>query len=141
MATTKKAAKKSAPAMRTTAPHPPKMDGPGETITKFRQICLALPEATELETWGHPTFRVKDKIFASAGAENGVWSLGMKTTHEMQAGLVASDPHFSVAAYVGKHGWVSMRVDDDTNWNLVRALVVDSYRMIAPKKWAALVKE
>lgn len=117
------------------------MDGPGETIARFRQICVALPEATELETWGHPTFRVKDKIFASAGAENGVWSLGMKTTHEMQAGLVASDPHFSVAAYVGKHGWVSMRVDDETDWNLVRALVVDSYRMIAPKKLAALAKE
>lgn len=140
MATTKKP-KTPTNSIRQTAPHPPKMDGPGETIAKFRAICLALPESTELETWGHPTFRVKDKIFASAGAEGGVWSLGMKTTHEMQAGLVASDPRFSVAAYVGKHGWVSMRVDNDTDWNLVRALVVDSYRMIAPKKLAALVKE
>lgn len=140
MASTKKP-KGSTNSPRQTAPHPPKMDGPGETLTKFRQICLALPEATELETWGHPTFRVKDKIFASAGAEGGVWSLGMKTTQEMQAGLVTSDPRFSVAAYVGKHGWVSMRVDGDTDWNLVRALVVDSYRMIAPKKLATLVKE
>ena len=133
-------AKKAAPGPRQTAPHPPhppKMDGPSETIIRFRQICLELPEATEIETWGHPTFRVKDKIFASAGGEGGVWFLGMKTTHEMQAGLVASDPRFTVAAYVGKHGWISMRVDDDIDWNQVRALVVESYRMIAPKTLAA----
>lgn len=147
MATKKAAPKKTtkstkaAAAPRQTAPHPPKMDGPVEIIKRFRAICLDLPEAVEIETWGHPTFRVKDKIFASAGAENGQWSLGMKTTHEMQAGLVESDPRFTVAAYVGKHGWVSMRVDDDIDWNQVKALVVESYRMIAPKTLAARVKD
>lgn len=137
--TSAKKTTKSAAAPRLTAPHPPKMDGPAEPIQRFRAICLELPEATEIETWGHPTFRVKDKIFASAGAEGGQWSFGMKTTHEMQAGLVESDPRFTVAAYVGKHGWVSMRVDEDIDWNQVRALVVESYRMIAPKTLAARV--
>jgi len=117
------------------------MDGAPETIARFRRICLELPEATEVEAWGHPTFRVKDKIFASAGAERGVWSFGMKTSHEMQAGLVECDRRFSIAAYVGKHGWISMRVDDQIDWNQVRALVVESYRMIAPKSLAARVVE
>jgi len=31
---------------------------------RLRRICLALPEAEERETWGDPTFRVRDKIFA-----------------------------------------------------------------------------
>ncbi|HRI63106.1 MAG TPA: MmcQ/YjbR family DNA-binding protein [Polyangium sp.] len=141
MATQRKRTKKAPPGPRQAAPHPPRVDGPIEIITRFRQICLELPESTEVEAWGHPTFRVKDKIFASAGAMNGEWTLGMKTTHEMQAGLVATDPRFTVAAYVGKHGWVSMRVDDDIDWNQVRALVVESYRMIAPKMLAARVKE
>lgn len=147
MATTKKAPKKTTKSVRSAAaprqmpPHPPKVDGPAEPLIKFRRICLELPEATELETWGHPTFRVREKIFASAGAEGGVWSFGMKTSHEMQAGLVATDSRFSVAAYVGKHGWISMRVDDDIDWNQVRALVVESYRMIAPKTLAARVVE
>ena len=138
---TRKTTKKAASGPRQTAPHPPRVDGPVEIISRFRQICLELPESTEVEAWGHPTFRVKDKIFASAGAMEGVWSFGMKTTHEMQAGLVETDPRFTVAAYVGKHGWVSMRVDDDIDWNQVRALVVESYRMIAPKTLAARVKE
>lgn len=147
MATAKRTTKKATKSVRTmsaprqTAPHPPRMDGPTEALKRFRQICLELPEAVEIETWGHPTFRVKDKIFASAGGEGGVWSLGMKTTHEMQAGLVESDPRFTVAAYVGKHGWISMRVDDDIDWNQVRALVIESYRMIAPKTLVARVRE
>ncbi len=124
-----------------TAPLPPKMDGPPDAIARFRRICFELPEVTEIEAWGHPTFRVKNKIFASAGAERGVWSFGMKTTHEMQAGLVECDRRFSIAAYVGKHGWIDMRVDDTIDWNQVRALVVESYRMIAPKTLAARVRD
>ena len=144
-AATKKAAATKAPAKKAAskkgavkaigarAPHPPRVDGPPGILERYRAICLSLPEATEVEAWGHPTFRVRDKIFASCGGENGVWSLGMKTTHEMQAGLVMSDPRFSIAPYVGKHGWVHMRVDDTIDWGEVRALVVGSYRMIAPK--------
>jgi predicted DNA-binding protein (MmcQ/YjbR family) len=131
---TKAGAKKSS---SWSAPHPPRMDGPAGVLERYRAICLALPESTEVEAWGHPTFRVKDKIFASVGGENGVWTFGMKTTHEMQAGLVMSDPRFSIAAYVGKHGWIHMRVEDPIDWNEVRALVVGSYRMIAPKTLAA----
>jgi predicted DNA-binding protein (MmcQ/YjbR family) len=82
---------------------------------------------------------VKNKIFASIGAHDGVWSIGVKTTHEMQAGLVASDPRFSIAAYVGKHGWVKMRIDGDDAWDEVRALVAGSYCMIAPRALAARV--
>jgi predicted DNA-binding protein (MmcQ/YjbR family) len=33
-------------------------------LDRVRQICLALPEAAEKETWGEATFRVRDKIFA-----------------------------------------------------------------------------
>ncbi len=33
-----------------------------------RRLALSLPEAEERETWGHPTFRVRDKMFmAMAG--------------------------------------------------------------------------
>jgi predicted DNA-binding protein (MmcQ/YjbR family) len=65
----------------------------------------------------------------------------MKTTHEMQAGLVECDKRFSIADYVGRHGWINMRVDDTIDWNQVRALVFESYRMIAPKSLAARVRE
>ena len=39
-------------------------DMTAEPTVRLRAICLALPEATEKEAWGDPTFRVRDKIFA-----------------------------------------------------------------------------
>ena len=33
-------------------------------LPKLRKLCLALPEAHEVEAWGEPTFRVKNKLFA-----------------------------------------------------------------------------
>ncbi|MDI1482275.1 MmcQ/YjbR family DNA-binding protein [Polyangium sp. y55x31] len=147
-AATKKAtatAKKAAPPAKKAARGKSKMQGPGGTLERFRAICMGFPEATEVEAWGHPTFRVRDKIFAAIGGENGVWSFGVKTTFEMQAGLVATDPRFTIAKYVGKHGWVDVRIDEANDgpldWNEVRALVAGSYKMIAPKALAARVDD
>jgi predicted DNA-binding protein (MmcQ/YjbR family) len=35
------------------------------TADELRQLVRSLPEAEERETWGHPTFRVRDKLFAA----------------------------------------------------------------------------
>ncbi len=53
--------------------------------------------------------------------------------------LVTSDARFSVAPYVGKHGWVTFKIGTEPDWNEVEALVVGSYLLIAPKKLAAQV--
>jgi YjbR len=34
------------------------------TADELRQVVLSLPEAEERETWGQPTFRVRDRMFA-----------------------------------------------------------------------------
>lgn len=33
-------------------------------LARLRKLCLALPEAHEVEAWGAPTFRVRNKQFA-----------------------------------------------------------------------------
>src|SRR5258708_27553922 len=37
---------------------------PPSPLTRLRKICLKLPEAHEVEAWGEPTVRGKNKIFA-----------------------------------------------------------------------------
>ncbi len=37
---------------------------PPRPLTRLRKLCLALPEAHEVEAWGEPTFRVRNKLFA-----------------------------------------------------------------------------
>ncbi len=105
-------------------------------LTKLRKLAASFPETAELETWGHPTFRVREKIFASFGDHDGRPTIGCKQSHADQAILV-EDERFFVAPYVGKHGWIGMYIDE-VEWPMVAELVETSYRMIAPK---TLVKQ
>lgn len=113
---------------------------PKRPTERLRAICLTLPEAVEKETWGDPTFRVRDKIFAMRRAGDGRVSLWCKAPPGSQMVLVGADPErFFVPPYVGPKGWIGMRFDTDPDWDEVKALVTRSYRLIAPKKLVALV--
>jgi predicted DNA-binding protein (MmcQ/YjbR family) len=107
-------------------------------LERLRKVCLALPEATEQETWGHPTFRVRDKIFAACGGEEAGLSMTCKAPSGAQEVLVAADPErFFRPAYVGHRGWVGARLDRRVDWDQIADLVEESYRMTAPKRLAA----
>jgi len=102
-------------------------------------IVNSLPEAYEDRPWGSVHCKVAGKIFVGWGRhDDGVMSIGFKTDKLLQSMLVASDPRFKIAAYVGKHGWVDMNIGKKPNWDEVEQFIVASYRMIAPKK---LVKQ
>jgi predicted DNA-binding protein (MmcQ/YjbR family) len=106
---------------------------------RLLKIVKRLPEAVEDWPWGSIHCKVADKIFVGWGRdESGEMSIGIRTTLELQSMLVASDPRFSVAKYVGKYGGIDMRIGKKPNWDEVEQLIVDSYRIIAPKR---LVKQ
>jgi len=109
-----------------------------DPMQAIRDIALAFPEATEKETWGHPTFRVRDKIFVGAGADDaGRTTLTVKAAPGEQDALLAEGEPFFLPKYVGSRGWIGLHVDADTDWRMVAELVVDSYREIAPRSLAA----
>lgn len=113
-------------------------------IDRVRQICLALPEATEKEAWGEPTFRVNGKIFAQYEDnhhDSGIVGLWCKAPDGFQQVLVASNPErFYVPKYVGHKGWIGIRMEGAVDWEHVAELIGDSYRMTAPKRLLALVE-
>src|SRR5262249_35899098 len=74
-----------------------------QVLERLRTICLALPEAREVTAWGHPTFRVNNKIFAGFGENEGLLSITVKATFAEQEELL-KDERFYVPPYVGKHG-------------------------------------
>jgi hypothetical protein len=116
---------------------------PPRPITRLRRLCLALPEAHEVEAWGEPTFRVRNKIFAmfaSAATHHGDGRPGVwcATTHMTQDLLLRSEPRrFFVPPYVGKGGWVGIYLDDAPDWDAVADILRESYRRIAPKRLAS----
>jgi predicted DNA-binding protein (MmcQ/YjbR family) len=104
----------------------------------LRDICLALPEAAERETWGDLTWRVREKIFAMQRSDDGRLSVWCKAPQGSQMVLVGADPdRFFVPPYVGPKGWVGMRVDKKPDWAEAAKLIIRSYRLIAPKRLSA----
>jgi predicted DNA-binding protein (MmcQ/YjbR family) len=113
---------------------------PRRATDRLRAICLALPDAIEMETWGDPTFRVRGKIFAMEKRGEGRISVWCKAPPGSQMVLVGADSdRFFAPPYVGPKGWIGMRLDRNPDWNEAAALVARSYRLIAPKRLVALI--
>ncbi len=119
---------------------------PPSNLARLRKICLSLPQATEVEAWGSPTFRI-GKIFAMYAAANdhhgagreGVW---LKSNHFTQDLLVRGMPQrYFKPPYVGPGGWTGVYLDGETDWLALIDLLRDAYRMSASKKLAALLVE
>jgi predicted DNA-binding protein (MmcQ/YjbR family) len=111
-----------------------------QPVARLRAICLALPEAIEQAAWGDPTFRVRNKIFAMEKRGDGRISVWCKAPPGSQIVLVGAEPaRFFVPPYVGHKGWIGMRLDDGPDWSEVAEVVRRSYRLIAPKRLAALL--
>lgn len=122
--------------------HPPGDEIPARTLQRVRKLCLAFPETSEKLAWGHPTFRVRDKIFATIGAyaDDGYKvTMTTKPPPGEQEALLAEGAPFYFPKYVGVRGWIGFVVDAKTDWKLVAELVEDSYREIAPKRLVALL--
>lgn len=101
------------------------------------ELIGAWPETKVTMTWGEPHFRVGDKIFSGYGAhKDGRYAMSAKLDKDKQAALVASDPRFQIAPYVGKHGWVAFYPGDEPDLGELEALLMESYRNVAPKKLA-----
>ena len=113
---------------------------PRDPLPRLRKLCLALPEAHEVEAWGAPTFRVKTIFAMYAGPGNhhhegraGVW---LKAAPGNQPLMVRAAPdRFFVPPYVGPSGWIGVYLDSpSTDWDELAELLRDAWRLSAPKK-------
>ena len=109
-------------------------------LLKMKEICLSLPDTKLTMTWDQPHFRVGEKIFAGCGEEKGKIVVGFKLEME-HSDEILRDRRFTRAPYVGHKGWVSMDASEIRDWEEVRKLVLESYRLIAPKRTVAKLQE
>lgn len=113
---------------------------PPSPVARLRKLCLALPEAHEVEAWGEPTFRIRNKMFAMYAAPNNhhgggrpaVWCKASPVNQRLM--IEAAPDRFFVPPYVGPSGWIGVWLDEKIDWKELGELLADSYRMIAPKK-------
>jgi len=101
----------------------------------IRRVCLAFPEACEVEAWGRPTFRAGKKIFATfSGDDQHDYALIVKPEPGERDALLG-DARFYSPPYFGPSGWVALDLDaapiDDEE---IRELTESSYRQVALKR-------
>jgi hypothetical protein len=117
-----------------------------KVLAKLREICLAFPETSERLSHGAPTFFVREKrsflMVLTNHHGDGRFAIWCAAPDGMQKMLVGADPErFFVPPYVGSKGWIAVRTGVPLDWEHVREMVLDSYRMTAPKRLAAQIDE
>lgn len=107
-------------------------------LDQLRSICSRLPEVNERLSHHTPTFFVRDKkvlvhLWENHHNRDGV-DLWCPAEPGVQAEMVDLEPdRFFVPPYVGHRGWLGVRIDDDTDWDEIMAILTAAYRQVAPK--------
>ena len=104
--------------------------GEDRELKRLREICMAVPGTAETSSWGHANWRAgKKKIFASYEETRGAKSLSIFVGVENED-EVLEDRRFSLPRYTDHHGWVCLKLDRDTDWKEVRALVLGAHALV-----------
>jgi predicted DNA-binding protein (MmcQ/YjbR family) len=114
-----------------------------DTMERLQRYCLdTFVGAWEDSPWGdsedglpHPVFKnSKGKIFVFCG-ERPAGGVTVTVKLPPEEGTAALGlPFVEVARYVGRYGWVTAVVSNETELEIVLGWVRASYNMVAPKK-------
>jgi hypothetical protein len=111
---------------------------PAVALAKLRGACMALPSVSERPSHGMPSWFVGKKQFAVFSNEHhhdGRLALVCAAPDGVQSMLVDSDPDiYYVPPYVGRLGWVGVRLDRKIAWSKVAALVESAHAWRARKR-------
>jgi predicted DNA-binding protein (MmcQ/YjbR family) len=101
-----------------------------ECVEKVRLICGELPDSREKTSYGHAAFAVKRGIFAVVEIYGGELSLAIKAGFDRQQ-LLLTDPRFYRTPYIGKRGWVSLKINAaPVDWQEIAELVAHSHQQV-----------
>jgi predicted DNA-binding protein (MmcQ/YjbR family) len=107
-----------------------------DPLARVRKICLGFPETHEKEAWGAPTFRVRGRMFAMFADNHhsdGRVAIWCNAPPDAQRAAVQDDPiNFFIPPYVGRGGWIGVRLDCGVKWKVVVAILERAYRWTAP---------
>jgi predicted DNA-binding protein (MmcQ/YjbR family) len=124
---------------------------PQDVLERVRALCLALPEVTvrvdesrisaRSTAWSFDIRRRSFCLLVAVRAQTGkpVPRLVLRAHPRDREALVSiGHPYFAPRAGHRHRDRIGVRLADDTDWEEIRDLVTESYRLLAPKKLTAL---
>jgi hypothetical protein len=109
---------------------------------RLAAICAAYPDTVAASPWDneHLSLEVAGKRFGyylyKHFGDDGRSGAVLKAPPGAQEMLVDADPdRFWVPAFVGRHGWIGIRLDlEEPDWDEVTDFIRRAWLMTAPKK-------
>jgi hypothetical protein len=112
-----------------------------DELAVLRGVCMGLPAVEERMSHGEPAgFAAGKRLFATLADHHHDDRLAFLCAADPgeRDALVASAPdRFFVRPYVGHRGWLGMWLDVPFDAHELREVVVDAYRLVAPKRLLA----
>ena len=106
------------------------------TLQRIREICLALPDATEQIQWGKDlVFKIGGKMFCVActePVEPPKVAMSFKCDDETFAELIERAGVIP-APYMAKHKWVALEQFDTIDMNQLRPLLTRAFEIVGAK--------
>ena len=107
-------------------------------LKRLRTLIAQWPETAEKLSHGAPTWRGGRKTFATlhdGHYDDGKPSVWIKAADGCQEALIEQNPErFFRPKYMGPSGWVGVRLRANSDWGEIEALLLDGYRLVAPKR-------
>jgi predicted DNA-binding protein (MmcQ/YjbR family) len=124
------------PALTLPPPDPSSLEG------LLRSRALSFPETSEDFPWGERAIKVRGKAFLFLRGDGSEVSFSVKLPSSAAEALELPDAeptHYGL----GKHGWVTIRVDSgrDAPLTTFESWLAESYRAVAPKKLGAQLEQ
>jgi len=107
-----------------------------EIEDRVRAICLALPGVSERMSHGSPAFFAGKQfvmLWPDGHHDNDFPHIWCAAADGVQAELLLSSERFFRPPYVGRRGWVGMRLDNDVDWTEVAEMCRDAFRVVAAR--------
>jgi hypothetical protein len=96
-----------------------------------RRIALSLPDTTEVERWGHPTFDVAGRMVITVPGDQ--TSFAVRCPKLERDELIASEPgKFWVPPHEASSAWVRARLAALEDIDELYDILVDSWYQVAP---------
>jgi hypothetical protein len=119
-----------------------------------RSICLRLPEVREEQAWVGTRWVIRKKNFAhvltieagwppayarAARSDGPLTVLTFRTSDALYGAFADADPRLFQAEWGARWGThvVGMALGKRVNWDEVKLLLIESYRLLAPKRLAS----
>lgn len=109
-----------------------------KVLKKLAEICSALPETSEAKQFGNPVWKAGKKTFVCTHRYHDRLSLQVWVGIEQQSFLTL-DERYKIPNYVGSRGWIDLDVEEETNWQEIGNLLLNSYRHFALKRMLKLL--